>query len=452
MTITKPVKGSINRFFFFKAPIKFGTRLDLLNDAARKVTGREQMSKSQRCRICLSPSLKDFWQFQKVPYGDLYKHSREEAIQVTPQELTLSQCPNCRLFQLNENPKIEDIYVDYLYETQVTVRLNDFYDELAAVCSGGLSEPTSKKPFIVDIGSNDGTFLNSFLKRGWDVLGVEPSRNAAERANQNSIKTINSFFDESCRNQILLKFGKPDLISCNYVLANIVDLDTFFRNIVQLMSAETSLRILTGYHPDQFSINMFEYINHDHITYLTLKDFANIGKRFGLKVINASRFEYKGGSIQIEMKSENSKSVISPNVPQLMQRERFQNTQSQEYVLELRKRLVEINQTLINFLENSRQRRFSGIGASISTTHLIHEFQLNSLIEKLYDDDARKVGKFSPGLGIEVFPLKEIVEEGETYVILLAWQHTERIISRLTELGFRGQLIIPLPNFLLIEF
>ena len=51
----------------------------------------------------------------------------------------------------------------------------------------------SKKDFIVEIASNDGTFLKPFKEDGFNVLNVDPAINIAEIANRQGIKTIPIF-------------------------------------------------------------------------------------------------------------------------------------------------------------------------------------------------------------------------------------------------------------------
>ena len=42
---------------------------------------------------------------------------------------------------------------------------------------------------IIDIGSNDGTLLESFKRQGFEVLGLEPSQ-AAQKAKEKKINTV----------------------------------------------------------------------------------------------------------------------------------------------------------------------------------------------------------------------------------------------------------------------
>ena len=53
---------------------------------------------------------------------------------------------------------------------------------------------SSKKSYIIDIGSNDGVALKPFRDKGFkNILGVEPAKNLAKLANKNKIKPLTAF-------------------------------------------------------------------------------------------------------------------------------------------------------------------------------------------------------------------------------------------------------------------
>ena len=61
---------------------------------------------------------------------------------------------------------------------------------------------------LIEVGSNDGTFLENFKNTNINVIGFEPSKTIAELANKKNIKTLNKFFNtqnlEDVKNFILL--------------------------------------------------------------------------------------------------------------------------------------------------------------------------------------------------------------------------------------------------------
>ncbi len=91
-------------------------------------------------------------------------------------------------------------------------------------------EKFKKTGRILEIGSSTGVMLDLFQKRGWEVMGVEPSKKASEIANRRGIKTLNTNFesvtldnmyDVVILNHVLEHLNNPKLIlkKCFQVLA-----------------------------------------------------------------------------------------------------------------------------------------------------------------------------------------------------------------------------------------
>ena len=49
---------------------------------------------------------------------------------------------------------------------------------------------SSKVPFLVELGVNDGILLKNFSKKGINHLGIEPSTNVAEVAKKNGVNVL----------------------------------------------------------------------------------------------------------------------------------------------------------------------------------------------------------------------------------------------------------------------
>ena len=54
---------------------------------------------------------------------------------------------------------------------------------------------------------------------------------------------------------------------------------------------------------------------------------------------------------------------------------------------------------------------------------------LTGSIDFIVDDHPQKVGRYSPGDGIYIFPTSELVKKMPDYTIILAWVHSEKIIA-----------------------
>jgi len=215
---------------------------------------------------------------------------------------------------------------------------------------------------------------------------------------------------------------------------------------MNLMSDKTVLSIVTGYHPDQFLINMFEYINHDHLTYFTVKSLNRICSTFGLKIIDVSRTEHKGGSINVIISKNSASWLTQSSVGQLIQREEWLECNDKSFASNLKLNIGKVSSEVYKLIDTGKFKKIYGIGASISTTHLISQFNLAENLTNIFDDDSNKHYKFAPGTGLKVLPLSDLPNAHEDVVIILAWQHTNKILERLKELNYSGKILIPLPS------
>lgn len=358
----------------------------------------------------------------------------------------MSRCSECSLLQLRHETDLDSQYRNYLYFTKVTHKLGEFYQNVALTLGSKLN--ISENDLVLDIGSNDGTFLSCFKNMSSRLLGVDPSKPACEEAQKNGMNALNDYFDAVLASRILREHKAPRLITCNYTIANVPDLDDFFQGISVLTSKDTQVNVITGYHLDQFQIGMFDYIGHDHLTHLTLHDFQNICERHGLKVNYARRHEHKGGSLEIGFIRSDSTIPVEDSVSQLLQREMWLGSKGNTSIHMMLNK-VEQNRGIVHaFLSSIKSSggNITGIGASISTTSLIFNFQIGNFLTGLYDDDPRKIGRFSPGFGIQVNALANVKSDLNSVNVILAWQHTTKILSRLKEIGYTGLVLIPMPE------
>jgi hypothetical protein len=307
--------------------------------------------------------------------------------------------------------------------------------------------PNLATGLVIDIGANDGSYLNLFRTLGYQCLGIEPSPQC-ERMQSLGIPYINSYFNTDCANTFLESRDqsvKTSFITVNNTIANLPDLSIFFENVTRIMDTETVFSIITGYHLDQFAAGMFDYVYHEHLSYFTLGDFQTLANQFGLTIVAARKTSLKGGSIQIAFKKKSEFSDSSNNiVSNMLMWENWVLKNNGDYFQNLRMNLDS------HFTKNQLNGRYSrdsskklvGYGMSHSVTTLIYQMQLESVLLFLVDDNPSRHGLFAPGTGLEVREPASLLD-GDYDVIILAWQHDSRIMNRLNELGFAGTIHHP---------
>ena len=402
---------------------------------------------SKKCSVCSSTLTINVINFKPSPLGDVYLPFKKRKLSKYLYPLNLFLCKKCGYLFLKDkvNPKIS--YQNYIYESKTTVGLESHYDDYAKDIIKVLKLKASTK--VLDIGSNDGSMLNSFKKLGLGILGVEPASEIAKMANKNGLKTINGYLDRAVKNKILIKHGKYNLITANYVFANILNINKFLANVYEVLSDDGNLIIQTGYHPRQFKINMFDYVYHEHFSYFSLKTLKILMSKHNLKLIDADLNNKKGGSIRVIFSKDKNSKCKTAKIKKIIDSEKSLNINTLIYFKKLELEIEYQKNNSLKFLDDAKDsgKIVVGIGASHSVATLIYHFELNKYFDFLVDDNKKKHNLYSPGLNLKVKPVS-FAKKKPDYIYILAWQHQNTILKRYAHLRKQGiKFIIPLPKF-----
>ena len=410
----------------------------------------KEILKDNKCEICGSNSIRPVLSFSPSPLGDIYLPSDKKHLSNKLYPLDLYNCAKCGYLSLinKVNPKLS--YTNYIYESKTTVGLLTHYDKYAKKICKKLS--LSEKDKILDVGSNDGSMLSSFKKEGLFTLGVEPALEIAKIANNSGLKTINGYLNNNTSSYILKKYGTFNVITANYVFANILDVNSFVKNIYKLLSKNGSFVIQTGYHPKQFKKNMFDYVYHEHFSYFSLNTLIFLMSKYKLKLVDVETNSKKGGSIRVIFSKNQKAKKNKKKIDKIINYEKKLNINSDKYFMNFEKRLVKLKTKSQYELEKIKikKKTIVGLGASHSVSTLTHHFKLNRFFDYLVDDNKKKHGLYSPGSNLIVRPVK-FGKKIPNYIYVLAWQHQKTILKKYQYLKKRGiKFIIPLPKFKII--
>lgn len=399
------------------------------------------------CRICRSSRLQTVLSLAPTPAEDQFVTS-EQLDQTQPcWPLDLALCEDCGYVFLPYilNPELS--YPGYIYVSKVTVGLSNHYQEYADALLERCG--TSSAPFVVDLGSNDGTMLEAFQRRGCAVLGVEPGTAVSQRANEAGVPTINAFFTASTVEDILKDYEPPSVITANYMFANIDDLHEFTKNVAALLAPEGLFSVQTGYHPAQFEKLMFDYIYHEHFSYFTVAVLDRLFTACGLELISAEATAAKGGSLRVIAQKRGGPRPRQESVEMFLRHERKLGVDKPSYYTAFREKLATRRTEVRSLLSRLKAegKRVAGYGASHSTTTLIYHFGLGEFLDYIVDDNQMKHGRYSPGLHLPVFAASKLLEDRPDYVFVLGWQHQESILKKAGEyLATGGCCVVPFPE------
>ena len=153
-----------------------------------------QPGKIDKCQICSSDRLKNVMNIGDQPLANSLIKKIELDNQIEKYPVNIIRCEDCTLLQLDYIVDQKKVYhPDYPYLPGITKTVDNEQKELADYLYKEFDLKNNN--LVVDIGSNDGSLLKHFKVKGLKTIGVEPT-NIAKIANQNGIKTIQSFFNE----------------------------------------------------------------------------------------------------------------------------------------------------------------------------------------------------------------------------------------------------------------
>lgn len=400
------------------------------------------------CRLCDSSDLELVIELKPTPPANAFVTKDKINLEQTEFPLDIYFCRCCYHVQLIDviDPKV--LFSDYVYHSGTSPQFVDHFRGYAAdIISQFKPEPSS---LVIDIGSNDGTLLSFFKDSGFSVLGVDPATFIAERANQNGIETLNSFFNQTLATEILNKRGNASVITANNVFAHVDDLKDITQGVRSLLAPNGIFVFEVSYLADVIQDTLFDTIYHEHLSYHSLEPLQRFFSFNGMDMVAAYRVTTHGGSLRGICQLKGGPYVTDESVEKIINQERRIFLNKSETFKKFAQR-VEVLQYQLSELLNklkSDGKMIAGYGAPAKATTLMYQFCIDhEVIDFIVDDSPFKQGLYSPGKHIYIVSPSEIDKQTPDFLLVFAWNFAKAIIDN--NQGFKnkgGQFIIPLPK------
>ncbi len=342
-------------------------------------------------------------------------------------DLKTSFCEFCNLFQIIDNPKVEQMFHDsYPFFTSTSKSMvnhfSKFFEEF--------KPPSKEDSFVVEIGSNDGSLLVQAKNQGFHHLGVDPSGNVVERAKSCGINSICEFFSEKLAKEIKSKHGEANRIFAANVICHIPDLHDLARGIKDLLAQDGLFVFEEPYLGSMLEKISYDQIYDEHIYIFSGLSVQTVFAEYGLQLVDLQEQTTHGGSMRYVMAHQGT-TTPSKEMLRILDREKNQGLNSVETYLrfarECEKRRSQLRELLFGLAAEGK--RIAGYGATSKSTTILNYCNIgNEIIEYFCDTTPEKQGKFTPGSHIPVISREEAQERLPDYFILFAWNHAEEIM------------------------
>ncbi len=341
------------------------------------------------------------------------------------------------LFQLNDHPSPEKMFNErYPFFSGSSEYMKKHFEKYAEYIKENHIKTNSK---IIEIGSNDGTFLKNFLKSENEILGFEPSKNVALKSKNENIPTINQFFNLNNVQNLKKFLGKTDVICASNVICHIPDLDNLIKAVDLLLSKNGVFVFEEPYLGSMFNKTSYDQIYDEHIFIFSISSIIKIFKIYDFELVEVFPQTTHGGSMRyvIKRKSIENKSV---NLKNLLEIEKIDKIDSIESCFEFKKKCERSKNNILDKLKNMKEKGKSicGYAATSKSTTILNYCNIDSkIIDFICDTTLEKIGKFSPGVHIPIVDMSHFYNNQPDAIYLFAWNHKNEILKK--ENKFKGE-------------
>lgn len=388
------------------------------------------------CRVCdsndlvlaidlgMQPWCNDFLRPEQVGHEPFYP-------------LRVFHCQSCATAQLDYTVPKEVMFGDHTYLSGVTRSLSAHFDLIAGeTLSRFFADRPPAQVSVLDVGSNDGTQLKHFQRRGCQVLGVESSRSTAARAVADGVPTVNRFFNA----ELVAELGERfQIINAAGVFFHLEELHSAAQGIRDAL-AEDGVFVVQFLYMKRIVENLaFDQIYHEHLLYYNLRTIERLLARHGLETFDAWLAPIHGGSM-IASVTHRGRRPPSARLAALLAAEDAAQANRLETYLDFAQRIARMKEENLAFLgaRKAAGKRIYGMGAPVKGNTLLNYFGVGTdYLDCLVEKNPLRNGLYSPGMHIPVVMEDDSLVPPDVYYVL-AWNFKREILANNQHLLSRG--------------
>jgi len=386
------------------------------------------MFEIDQCEVCDNKLLEEVFSIGPMPLNEcLVPIGESHNCEKYPIEIVY--CNECyTAHQKFQVPKTNLFQPGYKYRARMTGSVLKGMSDLADSCERRYGDLSGK--LVLDIGCNDGSFLNFFKEKGCRTVGVEPTDAAKDSVHP----TINEYFDEKTADRIIAEFGQPDLITFTNVFAHIEDLKGLLAALEKLMGKDTNLVIENHYLGAVLKTGQFDTFYHEHPRTYSKKSFEFIARSLDRNLTNVEFVSRYGGNIRVFIGNGEVTDVTNVDESDFLEKFKIMSDDMAVWKKETKEFLVDH----VKKHGKIRAKAFPGRAAILVNLLGLDE----SLVSAVYEiKGSIKVGHYVPGTRIPILPEAELYQLDKDQPILnLAWHLPAEVRANLAKNGYTGKV------------
>lgn len=383
----------------------------------------------------------------------VFPKSLEEEVPTAP--LLLVKCTEadtasaCGLVQLRHSYRGSELYgSNYGYRSGLNASMVAHLNATAQRVKQTV--PLRPGDVVLDIGSNDGTFLRAMREPGALLVGMDPTGSKFADFYPADVLLIPEFFSadrflaETNRNRAKVVTS----IAMFYDLENPLE---FMRQVEEILVDDGIWLFEQSYLPRMLATNSYDTVCHEHLEYYALRQVLYMVERSGLKVIDVELNNVNGGSFSVMAAKRGSKYTVNSELLDRILKEETDLGLDSLYIFDaFAARVVEHRAQIRQFFTEARHAdlRVFGYGASTKGNVLLQYCGVTpSDMACIADVNQDKHGAFTPGTRIPIVSEEEARRRGPDVYFVLPWHFRDHIVKREAAFLAAGhRIVFPLPQ------
>ena len=343
------------------------------------------------------------------------------------------------LFQLMDHPEPKKMFnKNYPFFTSSSKHMVSHFKDYSQWINQNYGSNLKK---IIEIGSNDGTFLRNYKNSNIEAIGFEPSLNVSNEALKHGINSKNDFFNLESIMDIKTFHTQTDIICAANVICHIPDLVNLFKSVDKCLNKNGLFIFEEPYLGSMFEKTSYDQIYDEHIFMFSASSVQKICLLFDMELIDILKQETHGGSLRYVCARKNVYK-IKTNVNYFIDKEKKNNLDNIHSCFEFKKNCENSKKNLKEKLLKLKEdnKKICGYAATSKSTTILNYCNIGTeIIDFICDTTPEKIGKFSPGMHIPIKPINYFRENYPDIAFLFAWNHKEEIFEKEKEFSQKGK-------------
>jgi NDP-4-keto-2,6-dideoxyhexose 3-C-methyltransferase len=357
--------------------------------------------------------------------------------QPAKEPLVVVRCLDCGLVQLAHDLPPEDTFNEgFGYRSATNPTMRRHLEDLAKRLYGA----ADLKPgdLVIDIASNDGTFLAA-LPSSVRKVGVDPVARAYEEFYPVDAVVHADFWSDDLAREYA---GQAKAITCFAALYDLPDPNTFMRAVAFALEPGGVFMAEVAALPMMLATGAFDLISHEHLMYFHWHPLDRLMRQHGLAIDwpNVCGNAINGGSVLFTARK--TEGFIEPWAA---------HQPSREDIGRFAARVRTIQAQVRGFLMGAQSdgKIVHGLCASTRGNTLLQSVGANAdCVQAISDKNPAKSGRLTPGSLITIISPENSRAQEPDYYLNLAWHYPNLVKEEAAFLERGGTLVYPFPNAL----